>query len=99
MVYGVKKFCTKRLADGTLRKYARAQHLRQIYNIGTGRATSIKDVCELCIKAMKNDLTMEIKPARTFDFPVFVYDISKAQTLLKFDPKWNLFAGIEDIPK
>jgi len=75
------------------------QHTRQAYNIGTGRATSIKDVCELCIKAMKSNLTMEIKPAREFDFPVFVYDISKAQTLLKFDPKWNLFEGIEDVFK
>jgi len=75
------------------------EHTRQAYNIGTGRATSIKDVCELCIKAMKSNLTMEIKPAREFDFPVFVYDISKAQTLLKFDPKWNLFEGIEDILK
>jgi len=75
------------------------EHTHQAYNIGTGRATSIKDVCELCIKAMKSNLTMEIKPAREFDFPVFVYDISKAQTLLKFDPKWNLFEGIEDILK
>jgi len=75
------------------------EHTRQVYNIGTGRATSIKDVCELCIKAMKSNLTMEIKPAREFDFPVFVYDISKAQTLLTFDPKWNLFEGIEDMLK
>lgn len=75
------------------------EHTRQAYNIGTGRATSIKDVCELCIKAIKSNLTMEIKPAREFDFPVFVYDISKAQTLLKFDPRWNLFEGIEDILK
>ena len=75
------------------------EHIRQVYNIGSGRATSIKDVCELCIKAMKTDLTMEIKPARAFDFPVFVYDISKAQTLLNFDPKWNLYNGIEDILK
>lgn len=75
------------------------EHTRQVYNIGTGRATSIKDVCELCIKAVKSNLTMEIKPAREFDFSVFVYDISKAQTLLKFDPKWNLVDGIEDILK
>ena len=70
--------------------------LNQIYNIGSGRATSIKDVCELCIKAMKSELTMEIKPARAFDFPVFVYDIAKAQTLLGFEPKWNILDGIED---
>jgi nucleoside-diphosphate-sugar epimerase len=42
---------------------------------------------------------MELKPAREFDFPVFVYDIAKAQTLLRFDPKWNLYEGIEDILK
>lgn len=70
--------------------------LNQIYNIGSGRATSIKDVCELCIKAMRSSLTMEIKPARAFDFPVFVYDIAKAQTLLGFEPKWNILDGIED---
>jgi UDP-glucose 4-epimerase len=75
------------------------EHTRQAYNIGTSRATSIKDVCQLCIKSMKTDLTMEIKPAREFDFTVFVYDISKAQALLKFDPKWNLYEGVEDILK
>jgi len=74
-------------------------YIRNTFNIGSSRATSIKDVCELCIRAMKSDLTMEVKPARAFDFPVFVYDISKAQTLLGFEPKWNLFDGIEDILK
>jgi len=71
-------------------------YIRNAFNIGSGRANSIKDVCDLCIKALKSDLTMEIKPARAFDFPVFVYDVSKAQTLLGFEPKWNLFEGIED---
>jgi UDP-glucose 4-epimerase len=75
------------------------EHTRQAYNIGSGRATSIKDVCERCIDAMQTDLTMEIKPARIFDFPVFVYDISKAQTLLNFEPTWNLTKGIKDTLK
>jgi len=75
------------------------EHTRQAYNVGTGRATSIKDVCEVCIKAIGSDLLMEIKPARTFDYPVFVYDISKAQTLLGYNPKWNLLTGIEDMLK
>ena len=48
---------------------------------------------------MKTDLTIEVKPTREFDFLVFIYDISKAQALLKFDPKWNLYEGIEDIIK
>lgn len=75
------------------------EHTRQAFNIGSGRATSIKDVCEQCIDAMGSNLTMEIKPARAFDFPVFVYDISKAQTLLNFEPKWNLQKGIKDTLK
>lgn len=75
------------------------EHVRQAYNIGSGRAMSIKDVCELCIDAVKTNLTMELKPGRVFDFPVFVYDISKAQTLLNFEPKWNLSKGVEDVLK
>lgn len=72
------------------------EHTRQAYNIGSGRATSIKDVCELCIDAMGSNLKMNLKPARAFDFPIFVYDIAKAETLLNFEPKWNLSKGIKD---
>jgi len=74
-------------------------HTNQAYNIGTGRATSIKDVCEYCIKAMKSDLKMKIEPARVFDYPIFIYDISKATTLLRFEPKWNVLDGITDMVK
>ncbi len=69
------------------------------YNIGTARATSIRDVCEYCIKAMKSDLKMKIEPARTFDYPIFVYDISRARTLLRFEPEWNVLNGITDMVK
>jgi len=74
-------------------------YTNQAYNIGTGRATSIRDVCEYCIKAMKSDLKMKIEPARTFDYPIFVYDISKARTLLRFEPEWNVLNGITDMVK
>jgi len=74
-------------------------YTNQAYNIGTGRATSIRDVCEYCIKAMKNNLKMKIEPARTFDYPIFVYDISKARTLLRFEPEWNVLNGIIDMVK
>jgi UDP-glucose 4-epimerase len=74
-------------------------HTNQAYNIGTGRATSIRDICEYCITAMKSDLKMKIEPARTFDYPIFVYDISKARTLLRFEPQWNVLNGITDVIK
>ncbi|MFQ6068765.1 MAG: NAD-dependent epimerase/dehydratase family protein [Candidatus Bathyarchaeia archaeon] len=75
------------------------QYTNQAYNIGTARAVSIRDVCEYCIKAMKSDLKMKIEPARTFDYPIFVYDISKARTLLRFEPEWNVLDGITDMVK
>ncbi len=75
------------------------QYMNHAYNIGTGRATSIKDVCEYCIKALKSNLKMKIEPARVFDYPIFVYDISKAATLLHFEPKWNVLDGMTDMVK
>jgi UDP-glucose 4-epimerase len=74
-------------------------HRNQAYNVGTARATSIRDVCEYCIRAMKSGLKMKIEPARGFDYPVFVYDISKARTLLRFEPEWNVLNGVTDMVK
>ncbi|MDH5374400.1 MAG: NAD-dependent epimerase/dehydratase family protein [Candidatus Bathyarchaeota archaeon] len=74
-------------------------YTNQAYNIGTARATSIRDVCEYCIKAMKSDLKMKIEPARSFDYAIFVYDISRARTLLRFEPEWNVLNGIANMVK
>jgi hypothetical protein len=43
---------------------------------------------------MKSDLKIKIEPARGFDYPIFVYDISKARTLLRFEPEWNVLNRI-----
>ena len=90
--------CVKDIVEAN-RLALETQYTNQAYNIGTGRATSIKDVCEYCIKAMKSNLKMKIEPARTFDYQVFVYDISRARTLLRFEPKWNVLNGITDMVK
>jgi len=74
-------------------------YTNQAYNIGTARATCIRDVCEYCIRATKSDLKMKIEPARSFDYPIFVYDISRARTLLRFEPEWNVLDGIADMVK
>ncbi len=75
-------------------------HINETYNIGTGRATSILTVCEACIKALNADVVAPIiQPARTFDFKNFVYDISKAERILGYNPKWNLEKGIRDMTK
>jgi UDP-glucose 4-epimerase len=72
-------------------------YTNQAFNIGTGRATSIRDCCEYCIEALNSTVKPTFEPARTFDYPVFLYDISKANSLLNYVPKWNLLNGIKDM--
>ena len=74
-----------------------SEYLDQVYNIGTGVATSIKETCRLCLQVMNSDLEMKIEPPRSFDIQMFVYDITKARLLLGFEPKWKLPEGIRDI--
>lgn len=73
------------------------KHLNQIYNIGTGIPTSIKDICKLCQDALNKDVGYELKPARPFDLSFFVYDVSKARIILRYNPKWTLKEGIKDV--
>jgi len=76
-----------------------SEYLDQVYNIGTGIATSIKETCRLCLEVMNSDLEMKIEPPRSFDIQMFVYDITKARLLLGFEPKWTLTEGIRDMAK
>lgn len=72
-------------------------HINQAFNIGTGKLSSIKDVCEQCIEAIGSTIQPKIEPSRTFDFLLFVYDISKAESILRYKPKWNVHRGIRDM--
>ena len=76
-----------------------SEYLDQVYNIGTGIATSIKETCRMCLEVMNSDLGMKIEPPRPFDIQMFVYDITKARLLLGFEPKWRLSEGIKDMVK
>jgi len=76
-----------------------SEYLDQVYNIGTGIATSIKETCRLCLQTLHSDLGMKIEPPRPFDIQMFVYDITKAGILLGFEPQWKLPEGIEDLVK
>ena len=73
------------------------KHLNQIYNIGTGIPTSIKDVYKICQEVLGKEIGYEIKPARPFDLSFFVYDISKAKIILDYNPKWKIREGIKDV--
>ena len=73
------------------------KNTNNVFNIGTGEPVNIKDVCKTCLEALGSDLEPAILPLRSFDYMRFVYDISKAMTLLGYNPRWNLRTGVADM--
>jgi len=69
-----------------------------VYNVGTGRPTSILDIAEMLIDIFDS----KVKPKITEEFRVGdnrhdFADISKIKKKLNFQPKWNLKRGFEKL--
>jgi UDP-glucose 4-epimerase len=68
-----------------------------IYNIGSGKPINIKEAAEECMRALNMEGEVEVKPMRWMDYPAFVYDISKAGTLLRYTPEYSLHTGVAEM--
>ncbi len=70
----------------------------QAMNIGTGRATSVKQIAKLLAKGLKKEIDPEIVGKyREGDIRHCVADISKARKLLGYEPKVTLEAGLAEL--
>ncbi|HET9525537.1 MAG TPA: NAD-dependent epimerase/dehydratase family protein [Pyrinomonadaceae bacterium] len=70
----------------------------QALNVGTGRATSVRTVSNLLAKGLGLDLEPEIVAKyREGDIRHCVADISKAKTLLGYEPRVSLEQGIPEL--
>jgi dTDP-L-rhamnose 4-epimerase len=70
----------------------------QAVNVGTGVATSIRTVCKLLAEGLGVDLEAEIVGKyREGDIRHCVSDITKARTLLGYEPKVSLDKGIPEL--
>lgn len=67
----------------------------QVYNIGTGKGTTIIEVAELIRKYMGHKNNVNIKDNRTGEVVKFIADISKARKQLGYSPKVNVDEGIQ----
>lgn len=67
-----------------------------VFNIGTGKARSVLDLFNASAKALHSDIKPKIEPAKSTDFSLFVYDISKAKKELGYEPQYGLEEGIEE---
>jgi dTDP-L-rhamnose 4-epimerase len=67
-------------------------------NIGTGRATSVKQIGRLLAKGLGKDIEPTIVGKyREGDIRHCVADISKARKLLGYEPKVTLEAGLAEL--
>jgi dTDP-L-rhamnose 4-epimerase len=70
----------------------------QSMNIGTGRATSVKQIARLLAKGLgKNIEPVIVGKYREGDIRHCVSDISKAKKLLGFEPRVSLEAGLDEL--
>jgi dTDP-L-rhamnose 4-epimerase len=70
----------------------------QAVNIGTGRATSVKEISQLLAKGLGKDIEPEIVGKyREGDIRHCVSDITKAKGLLGYEPKVTLEAGLDEL--
>jgi len=70
----------------------------QAINVGTGVATSVREVCNLLAKGLGLNLEPEIVGKyREGDIRHCVSDITKARSLLGYEPKVSLASGIPEL--
>ncbi len=70
----------------------------QALNVGTGRATSVKEISQLLAKGLGKDIEPQIVGKyREGDIRHCVSDITKAREMLGYEPKVTLEAGLEEL--
>jgi UDP-glucose 4-epimerase len=67
----------------------------QVYNIGTGKGSSVNDLYAILKKLLKSDLVPNYEPARKGEIFKTYVDYSKALKGLKWKPQVSLAEGIE----
>lgn len=70
----------------------------EIFNLGTGRQSSLKEVVELIVKLTGASIKLEWNSiaGQSFDTNTWVADISHSKNNLKWQAKYSLEEGIED---
>jgi UDP-glucose 4-epimerase len=68
-------------------------------NLGTGRATTLLDAAHLAAQAVGVEPNIEILDMRVGEITRYVADITKARTLLGYEPQWPPTRGIPEFYK
>jgi UDP-glucose 4-epimerase len=71
--------------------------LNNIFNVGTGRGTSVNEMAAMLISKIYPDARIQHELARTEELRYSIADISKARNLLGYVPETNLSAQISEV--
>jgi UDP-glucose 4-epimerase len=71
----------------------------QIFNIGTGKATTIKELAEKISQINSVKPNISYAPARDGDIKYSYADISKAKTTLGYKPQYGISEGLTELIK
>ncbi|MCS7108460.1 MAG: SDR family NAD(P)-dependent oxidoreductase [Sulfolobales archaeon] len=75
------------------------KHFNEIYNVGSGVPTSIKELANMVQSIKKSKAGIVYEPPRAGDILHSYADISKATKLLGFRPSINIVDGIKELLK
>ncbi|MBC7330163.1 NAD-dependent epimerase/dehydratase family protein [bacterium] len=82
--------------EATLRSALEPQAIGEVFNIASGKETSIEELAGLIISMVNNSLEIEYVEPRQIDYVKRrVLDIQKAQRLLGWSPKTDLREGLK----
>ncbi len=68
----------------------------EIFNLGTGKGNSVKEVVEEAKRFLPHPIKIKVKPPRSGDPPILVADYSRAKKLLGWTPQKNLTDSIRE---
>lgn len=83
------------IVQANIRALETNKGLNEIYNIGSGTATSIREIYNMCATLLGKTIEPTVKPLRAWDPPSFWFDIRKAMKNLGYNPIWTLTEGIK----
>lgn len=69
----------------------------EVFNVGTGVATSVRELAEMIISLFEKDLDVVYASARKGDIKDSYADISKAKDVLGYKPEYSIEDGLEEI--
>jgi len=75
----------------------RYEGAERIFNIGTGRGTSLNDLIDMLRKRMARPIVVESRQARSFDVPKNVLSIGRARRELLWNPEIALESGLDRV--